>query len=517
MKKALPVHPFLFALFPALFIFTHNIGSIPLRQIYLPLFLILACVSVLFFFTERLVKDIYKTALLLSVFLIIFFSYGHIFNFAIAVAGKKYASSGPLLHRALLILSLLTFCIYAYLVIRTKKRLHNINEILNLVAIFLVTVQVVKAATITGLLKKAPPQSDTELNLVIKPEGRPDIYYIVLDGYARQDVLKDFYGYDNKELSDYLIKKDFYVADKSASNYSQTCLSLASSLNMEYLDRLAKGFGSDCQNMLPLLERIKKSRVFAIFKRLGYKIIAFRSGYELMEVDNADLIVSCGWQLNQFQNELLNTTPIPYFFIAFGGDAFQYRLHRENIIHAFDYLSRMPESKSPVFVLAYIMCPHPPFVLGTDTLSMGQNRKFSFADGPEWIRQEGTRQDFIEQYIAQLVSVNNKLKKAISNIFSRRQRKSVIVLQADHGPRSMLDFQSAEGTNLNETLAILNAYYFPDKDYSGLYRGISPVNTFRLLLNRYFDAKYGLLEDRHYFSTSAYPYRFIDVTEKLSK
>ena len=58
----------------------------------------------------------------------------------------------------------------------------------------------------------------------------------------------------------------------------------------------------------------------------------------------------------------------------------------------------------------------------------------------------------------------------------------MILVQADHGPGSELDRNSAERTNLRERLSILSAYCFPDRDFAGLYPGISPVNSFRVVL-----------------------------------
>ena len=62
-------------------------------------------------------------------------------------------------------------------------------------------------------------------------------------------------------------------------------------------------------------------------------------------------------------------------------------------------------------------------------------------------------------------------------------------------------------------MSILNAYYFPGGRYEGLYQEISPVNSFRVVLNTFFGAKLPLLPDRSFFSTWTDPYRFIDVTD----
>ena len=68
--------------------------------------------------------------------------------------------------------------------------------------------------------------------------------------------------------------------------------------------------------------------------------------------------------------------------------------------------------------------------------------------------------------------------------------------------------------NLKERLAILNTIYFPDGRYDSLYNGMTPVNTFRIILNQYFNNSLELEKDKSYFSTWSHPYKFIeyDVT-----
>jgi hypothetical protein len=80
-----------------------------------------------------------------------------------------------------------------------------------------------------------------------------------------------------------------------------------------------------------------------------------------------------------------------------------------------------------------------------------------------------------------------------------------------------LDWLSAENTDLLERMAIFNAYYFYDKNYRLLTPDISPVNSFRVILNQYFGMNLPLLENRSYFTTVYHPYDFIDVTDDLQK
>ena len=64
-------------------------------------------------------------------------------------------------------------------------------------------------------------------------------------------------------------------------------------------------------------------------------------------------------------------------------------------------------------------------------------------------------------------------------------------------------------------MSILNAYYLPDQNTELIYDSITPVNSFRLILNAYFNANYELLEDKSYFSDYGQPYNFTDVTKIL--
>ena len=57
----------------------------------------------------------------------------------------------------------------------------------------------------------------------------------------------------------------------------------------------------------------------------------------------------------------------------------------------------------------------------------------------------------------------------------------------------------------------LNSYYFPDQNYDLLYPTITPVNTFRVILDQYFNQKLSLLEDRSLFSAYDVPYNYIEV------
>ncbi len=126
-----------------------------------------------------------------------------------------------------------------------------------------------------------------------------------------------------------------------------------------------------------------------------------------------------------------------------------------------------------------------------------------------------SRKEYVDGYRAHLNFLNKRITATLETILAASERPPVIVVQGDHGPGSRLDFTSVKGTYLKERFGILNAYYLPEGEDERLYDSISPVNTFRLVLNRYFGTQLPLLDDRSYFTTGQDPYRFIPVERAL--
>ena len=96
----------------------------------------------------------------------------------------------------------------------------------------------------------------------------------------------------------------------------------------------------------------------------------------------------------------------------------------------------------------------------------------------------------------------------------------IIIIQADHSTASgftnyIMNDEYVTTKMLQERMRIFNTYYLPSFEYIQLYDSITPVNTFRIIFNHYFDTNYELLNNKSYFSTSQAPFRFVDVTEKV--
>jgi hypothetical protein len=68
---------------------------------------------------------------------------------------------------------------------------------------------------------------------------------------------------------------------------------------------------------------------------------------------------------------------------------------------------------------------------------------------------------------------------------------------------------------MRDRFSILNAYYLGGRESSLLYPSISPVNTFRVVLNEFFGMDLELLPDRSYFSLWLTPFDFEEVTNEV--
>jgi hypothetical protein len=346
----------------------------------------------------------------------------------------------------------------------------------------------------------------------------PDVFYIVLDGYGRSDVLGSSYGYDNQPFVDFLRSRGFYLADMAMSNYSRTLLSLSSSLNMDYLDRLLEPSVLDRSDRQPFIEAVHESRVFTLFRELGYSIVAFETGYhptELRDVDvylapdrdlDSDRTTYAGVSLNGFEAMFVQTTMGTAAFDylvhvirqrAPGLIRYEYNMHRTRILFALRGLSDVAARPGPHFVFAHILAPHPPFVFGPRGENIPQEAVFSFAG-------DGCCQgnDYVERYIGQVQFLNQALEAELEEVLQATNGNAIIILQGDHGPAGFLHWDNPAEPEMRERLAILNAYYFPRATYERLYPTISPVNTFRAIFDEFWGGELGLLDDVSYFTDS---------------
>jgi len=265
-KKSYIIHPFLFAIFPIVFTFTFNIHLLPFNDVIIPLVAILIFSFILwivlrFFLTGK------KAGLIISLSLVLFFTYGHLYIFlndlsdGISELGR---------HRYLLSLYAICFIVGITYFVKTKRKLDNATTIANGIAIALIVISIVNMGIYnferTSLFESSKEISNTSLNTVYA-EKTPDIYYIIFDGYTNSDVLEKYFGYDNQDLLSFLNQNGFYIPSNSFSNYAKSNLSIPSSLNMMHMTFLQDA--AESNDEVQLNDLLAESKVMKEFDAYG--------------------------------------------------------------------------------------------------------------------------------------------------------------------------------------------------------------------------------------------------------
>ena len=337
------------------------------------------------------------------------------------------------------------------------------------------------------------------------PEGEPlrDVYLIVMDAYERDDVLREMHGYDNTPFLDPLRAMGFYVAAGSLSNYRHTEISLTSILNLDYIQAFPESYSESSDNRNGLVAMIKDSRLRRELECLGYVTVSFETGVYWTEWTNADyFITQAGGSLSspeffggltRFETFLLRTS-IARALMDFSSRVQQSQEvlsndpiedHRERILFALDQLSHVASLPSPKLVFVHILSPHPPMVFGRNGEHVNEGE---FETGRT---DEQVERLLLEAYADQVEFLNGRLLEAVQSIKAASEAPPIIIILGDHGWAER---------NLEDKLSILNAYHLPGLEPSWLYPTITPVNTFRVIFDRYFGAELGLLDDVSYFS-----------------
>ena len=451
--------------------------------------------SVLYWVLKRVLKHDHKASTLLSLGLILFFSYGQVYDYL-----KTVQPLGLMLarHRYLAPTWLLLLGLGAWWILRAVKDHAAIAQALNISAAVLLLLPMGQITSFSfSRLTARGSESDAAQTSSLTPKDPdhlPDIYLIILDKYARQDLLLANYGIDNRPFLAELEGLGFFVAECSQSNYDHSESSLASELNYDYLQNLLKVEPRETDHSL-LWPLIKQSKVRRQLAALGYKMVAFETGYPWSQIEDADLYLrppsrsSLLSQIQPFEAMMVKTTALSLLadaqaLLAQGLSQDVYYLHYNRELFVLRMLEELPTTSGPKFVFAHVLVPHEPYVFTADG-SLQTDSAF-YREG--WGLPIDDQHDY-EGYRNQIAFINNRITSIIKAIIRDSETPPIILLQSDHGV--------APDRNAN-----LGAYYLPGGNAEGLYAGISSVNIFRVVFNTYFGTQYPLLPDHAYASPS---------------
>ena len=488
MRKV-PVFPVLIALFPMLSLLAHNIEEISPQVAIRSFAVIIASAVIALILFWLAVRQWARAGICVSVAAILLVSYGHAYDWLepVHLAGIQLGR-----HRYLLPLWVTLIVLSTWLVLRLKRS-HDYVSRLNLIAGILVAIPLmqilyfqVQRAEAFGVSGSAP----SELGLSPEQNGPlRDIYYVILDAYTRDDTLLSYYQYDNSEFLRQLENRGFYVARCGQSNYARTSLSLASSLNLDYLTSIHPG-----QTENGLEQLIKDNLVRRELENLGYTTVAFETNYLKTEWSDADIFLSgdsfevlsavSAPGLNAFEALLFKSSlglAILDANTRFGNGIYRAvetspKNDRYELIQfILDKLEDVPAFRGPKFVFVHVTAPHEPYIFSRDG---------SFV--PD-------RKEPVPGYGDQVHYINQRILDFIDIALQAGSPEPIIIIQGDHGGVETW----ADGRRMN----ILSAFLFPEGADASLYPSITPVNTFRLVFDNYFGANMGTLPDVSYHST----------------
>lgn len=508
--------PLLLSFQPVLHLFSINIAELTFSEILRPLLASLLFGLIILGLAFLFLRDWRRASLVASLFLFLFFLFGDA-----AVWVSQSFGIGPARANIItLAFVMVAMAIWVRLLQKRIRDIASVNLYFNLLAVlFFLNTGVRMSSYLLENGISFAPKTSVQTSAIASAGNQPDIYYIILDGYGRQDILQALYEFDNSGFLSDLSDRGFYIAEQASSNYIQTMLSLSSSLNMDYLQTL-KSNDTKIENRGDLIQLVENNKVRDILAQHGYQLISFHNEYKATirsaEIYYEDSQSDLAYPVTAFESILIDhsmvrvLSHVPTLNKAL--IEMPYDMHRRHILFALAKLQEVPALEGDYFVYAHIIAPHPPFVFDEEGGVAPQDTPFSLNDANYYLR-EHSQKSYIAGYRRQIQYINKLVLETIDAILTRSTTLPIIIIQGDHGPGAYLHWGSLEQTIPAERLGMLNAYYFPDQDYARLYPSISPVNSFRVLFNQFFDADYTLLPDRHYYSSWSFPFDFIEVTD----
>ena len=316
--------------------------------------------------------------------------------------------------------------------------------------------------------RQAPDASEPAMKLAISP----NIYWIVLDGYPRQDVLKEDFSFDNDGFLQSLGSRDFTVFRHARSNFPATVNSISSTASADYT---IEGEGKDLkplpvEQLYPMVRG--KNRTVTRLSRAGYSYVHFENGYDNLTkcASDAPRCVHGNVGLDEMDVAILSNTPIIDFIVnrqqsrpfAWGGV--------DDLTHLLNVVQSTP---SPFFVYAHILVPHLPFRFTADC-----GFRPAEPDLQRWI--PASRPAFIDQLRCTNTQTLTLLDKIVTS-----DPGALIILQSDHGTafrgqtkRPPSDWSDAD---LHERFGVLDAMRLPQQCRAAAAKDVTLIDTFPLV------------------------------------
>lgn len=477
--KTKPVFLFLLPIFFVLHGFAENYGFIPVKDA-LVLTIVYLAVSICLSLLCWLVYRNFTKANLVAFYLMSFnFFFGSLHDELKEIVPRSFITKYTFILPATLILLII-------LIIWLKKRkkpLYKLTYYLNVLFIILLAAELF-------LVTRKSLTSNKQINSI--PAGftscdtcsKPDIYFILADEYAGNSALKDLFQFNDSVFLKELAALNFHTITNSSSNYNYTPFSVASILNMNYLDLKGKDrVGPDltyCYTAIRDNKLLKflRSQQYDFYNNSVFDFEGQPARIRETFLPVKTRLITAQTFLSRFDKEIRFN--FVYRWKSKKNQKIITYANKENNEHIYELTWKLAEknTSSPKFVYSHLMMPHYPYYFD-------KNGK----EQPYESLQEGNQSNKAA-YIDYLQYSNKKLLELVDHILKSSKIPPIIILMGDHGFRHFKN-------------PIENKYYFlnlasvhlPSNNYAGFNDSLTGVNLLRTILNTSFNQKLPFLKD----------------------
>ena len=191
-KFSFMIHPILFSVFPIIFIFSENIHLLPFTEIIFPSLMMIFIISFSLFIISKKITNKNKIALVISLLIILFFSYGHFFN----VLNDSLDGSEIVRHRYILIPFFIIGLVGSIYFVRSNRVFNNATTISNVIAVSLFVIISINIMT-----------DFSNGNFFGSPQLSADERFLGV-GVSEEDLFQNiFQNYDNEQSSNKIDNK----------------------------------------------------------------------------------------------------------------------------------------------------------------------------------------------------------------------------------------------------------------------------------------------------------------------
>jgi hypothetical protein len=472
--KKYPLFLYLLPVFFVLHGFTENYDFVPPKDalvlviVYMGFALVFLLLSWLFY------KNWLKAAIIATFIMAFHFFFGSVQDML------RRLSPASFLSRYVFLIPLF-LCMLLVLVIGLKKRKGNIVRLafyLNILLTLFIVIDIVWLASKT-IHKKASGLSKEFVSCENCP--RPDVYLVIADEYVGNSELKEVFHFDDSAFLNQLKKRGFYTIPNSSSNYNFTPYSVASTLNMDYLDMSARQ---------PLLghtyETIRDNRFLSFLQYHNYRFYNYSyfdfkgqpSYTRETFLPNKTRLITGQTFLSRVRKELRFLLVTKFKSkTEIRKDAYFSRDNNEKL-YGLTLTAIEQRTDQPKFVLAHLMMPHYPYYYDRN----GKEFPFeSLTEGNQTNR---------EHYTEYLQYANGRLLALIDHMLASSPHPPLIILMGDHGFRHF-----NEKVDPKYYFCNLVSVHLPGNDYTAFTDSLTNVNLLRTVLNTSFGQRLPYLKD----------------------